>query len=123
MNFFAILLIGVALLFFYKMYRYAQDSPLRISSEFARELLKRKDVDVVLDVRTQLERDTFGFLPGSVIIPAADIKKVEQKYPDKNTKFLLYCNTGQRARKAAEALTQLGYKNVKYITGMYTSLF
>jgi rhodanese-related sulfurtransferase len=123
MKFFATFLIVAALMFFYKMYKYAQDSPLRISSEFARELLKKKDIDVVLDVRTQLERDVLGYLSGSVHVPAADIQKIEQKYQDKSTKFLLYCNTGQRARKAAEALTHLGYKNVKYITGMHTSLY
>ena len=36
--------------------------------------------------------------------------------------ILVYCNTGQRARRAAEVLRKLGYKNVYYIESSYTSL-
>lgn len=123
MKFFA--LIGFLLLayFFYKMYKYAVDSPLHITPEVAKHALKNGQVDVILDVRTKTERDLFGSFPGSVHIPSANIEEVSVKYPKKNTRFLLYCNTGQRARKAAESLQKLGYKYVSYISGMYTSLF
>lgn len=109
--------------FFYKMYKYAVDSPLHASPEAAKQQLKSGQVDVVLDVRTKPERDLFGSYPGSIHIPSANIDRVTSLYPNKNTRFLLYCNTGQRARKAAEALQQIGYKNVSYISGMYTSLY
>lgn len=109
--------------FFYKMHKYAVDSPLHIGPEVAKHMLKSGKVDVILDVRTKPERDLFGSYTGSVHIPSADIDRAATLYPNKNTQFLLYCNTGQRARKAAEALQKLGYKNISYISGMYTSLY
>jgi rhodanese-related sulfurtransferase len=104
-------------------YRYAIDSPYRISTEETRRRLAKKQFDVVLDVRTDLEVKTLGKYPGSVHIPAANINMiVPARYPDKLTRFLLYCNTGQRARAAADKLQALGYKNALYYTGSYKYL-
>jgi rhodanese-related sulfurtransferase len=41
---------------------------------------------------------------------------------DKNKTYLVYCNTGQRARRAVEVMNQNGFKNVSYIAGTYLSL-
>jgi phage shock protein E len=109
--------------FFFKMYKYAVDSPLHVSPEAAKSQITSGQVDVILDVRTKTERDLFGSYPGSVHVPSAAIDHVTSLYSNKNTRFLLYCNTGQRARKAAETLKKLGYNNVSYISGTHTSLF
>lgn len=118
---FFVLLVGIIVGY---AYYYAISSPLKISSADAKELIKRKRVDVILDVRTDVERKTLGFYPGSVHVPAGDLEtKFVPNHPDKNIQILAYCNTGQRARKAAEKLTGLGYKNVRYIVGSYTTLY
>jgi len=39
-----------------------------------------------------------------------------------NDKIIVYCNTGQRARNAAEKIYNLGFKNVKYIVEPYIFL-
>lgn len=103
---------------------YAYSSPYRISTERARDLLDKDQIDVILDVRTQVERDNLGFYPNSLHIPAAELEtKFVPYYPNKSTTtILIYCNTGQRARKAAEKLQSLGYKNAAYIVSSYRNL-
>lgn len=112
-----ILILGVSL------YKYAIDSPYRITAEEAKRRLSEKKVDLVLDVRTQMERDTLGLYPNSVHIPSADLDtKAAEAIPHKNTRILIYCNTGQRARLATEKLREMGYKNTFYISGPHISI-
>ena len=105
------------------LYWYAVSSKYLVSSEKANELIRNKQIDVVLDVRTSLERKTLGLYPGSVHIPGADLEtKVPATYPERATRFLVYCNTGQRARAAADTLHRLGYTNTVYIASSHRSL-
>lgn len=107
----------------YFMYRYAMDSPYRVSSEEAMRRLKHKEVDLVLDVRTGLERSMLGAYPGSVHIQSSDLKeRMPREYPNKTIRILAYCNSGQRARAATDTLHALGYENAVYIAGTYRSL-
>ena len=41
---------------------------------------------------------------------------------NKNKTIVVYCNTGQRARKASEEIKKLGFNKVFYIEGTYKSL-
>jgi rhodanese-related sulfurtransferase len=41
---------------------------------------------------------------------------------NKLDKILVYCNTGQRARRAVDIMREFGYKNVYYIEGTYKTL-
>jgi rhodanese-related sulfurtransferase len=117
------LLIIVLILSIVILYNYSISSPNRISSKIGKMLIKNNKIDVILDVRTKLERDTIGFYPNSVHIPSSDLEtEFVNKYPNKNIFVLAYCNTGQRARKAVEKLEKLGYMNVIYISGIYTEL-
>jgi rhodanese-related sulfurtransferase len=119
--------IGVSLavfigLFIY-LYRYAVISPYRISSEEAKQRIQHKQFDVLLDVRTDLERSTLGFYPQSVHIQSADLEqRVAQQFPEKNIRILAYCNTGHRARAATDKLHELGYKNALFISSSYKTL-
>lgn len=107
----------------YYGYVYAVDSPLRISSERAKYLINNSGFDLILDVRTDFERKTLGFYPGSVHIQSADIEKLmPSRYPDTKIRILAYCNTGHRARMATEKLHKLGYTNSVYISSNYGSL-
>ena len=116
----SIVLVGV---FAYFAYQYAVDSPFRISSEQGKQLLQTKQIDLVLDVRTDLERSTLGSYPGSVHIQSADLEKeMPTRYPDTNIRILAYCNTGHRARMATDKLHKLGYVNAKYISSHYALL-
>ena len=118
-----ILLLGLVLFFVRAAYLYATDSPYRISSQKAKQLLQSGKMDVILDVRTALERSSLGFYPGSVHIPSADLERMmPNRYPNKQTRILAYCNTGHRARMATDKLHALGYTNAVYISSNHTSL-
>lgn len=115
--------IGVGFALYY-LYRYAMDSPYRINAQEAKQLIQNKQVDLILDVRTDLELQTLGFYPGSVHIQSADLEKeMPKRYPDKNIRIIAYCNSGQRARVATEKLHKMGYNNAKYIATTYLSLY
>lgn len=97
------------------------DSPYRVSSEKAKEIIKKGAL--VLDVRTDFERNTLGYYPGSVQIQSSDLEqKMPSEYPDKNINIVIYCNSGQRARMATEKLHELGYTNTVYIASTYGTL-
>ncbi len=105
------------------LHRYANESPYKISSATAKQLLAANKFAGVLDVRTAAEREVLGYLSGSYHVPAIDLDVIiPQMFPDKNIHLLIYCNTGQRARRAAEKLQALGYKNTVYIVGSYREL-
>ena len=117
------LLLIVATTVFYLLYTYAVGSKWRISASEARQRLSRGEFDVVLDVRTGLERATLGSYPGSVHIPAADLERdMSARFPDKGLSILVYCNTGHRARRATDKLHALGYVNARYISSSHLSL-
>ena len=105
------------------LYRYAMESPYRITAEEAKRRIGDGDFDVILDVRTDVERATLGYYPNSVHIQSADLAdQMPAKYPNKLTRILAYCNSGQRARAATEKLHALGYRNSSYIVTTYVSL-
>ncbi len=107
----------------YQLYKIANDSPHRISSTEAKRRLSNHEFDLVLDVRTETERKTLGFFPKSLHMPRDRLEKeFSRAVPDKSTRILVYCNTGQRARLATDTLHQMGYTKTKYITGSHLSL-
>jgi len=104
-------------------YLYATDSPYRISAADAKRRIEKGDIDLIVDVRTSIERDTLGFYPGSVHIPSSELDKVmPSQYPNKQIRILAYCNTGHRARMATDKLQALGYQNAVYISSQYQGL-
>ena len=91
-----------------------------ISSAEAKRLIKEGKIKAVVDVRTAMEWRA-GHYPKALHIPVDKIsEKTTTELP--RTGLLVYCNTGQRARFAAEKLVELGFKDVYYIAGVYTSL-
>jgi rhodanese-related sulfurtransferase len=123
----ALLILGITLfvltLIGLWLYNYAMNSSLRISAGEARDRLAAEDFDIVLDVRTFPEVAVLGKYPGAVHIPAGDLLRLfPVDYPDRELRVLVYCNSGQRARKAAEVLRSLGYKKAVYVATPYPSL-
>ena len=91
-----------------------------VSSKEANKLIRAGKIKKVIDVRTIAEYRA-GHYKGAVHIPVNKInKKTTTELPKKG--LLVYCNTGQRARFAAEKLEDLGFEDVYYIAGHYSSI-
>ncbi len=101
---------------------YTFSSPLWISAEEAKKGIAEGKFPKILDVRTDMEYK-LGHYPEAVHIPIANLAlEAESKLPNKTSGILVYCNTGQRSRMAADTLKAKGYKDVRYISGPYLSL-
>lgn len=70
------------------------------------------DGAVLIDVRTLAEYNA-EHLDGALNI-AVDVitDKIEGEVPDKDTKIIVYCRSGNRSATAAQTLIDMGYKNV-----------
>jgi phage shock protein E len=91
-----------------------------VSSKEAKTMIRSGKIKKVIDVRTVAEYRA-GHYRGALHIPVNKInKKTTTELPKKG--LLVYCNTGQRARFAAEKLEELGFEDVYYIAGHYSSL-
>jgi phage shock protein E len=115
------ILLLLLIYFIMKLRQYARYSVFKISIDDAKKLLLDPKT-VVIDVRTVLERN-IGYYNNSIHIPASNIDNDLMKLNlDKKTNIIVYCNTGQRAKRAAEKIFKLGYCNVRYIIESYLSL-
>ena len=116
------LVIPVLAIFGYFLYKYAMGGAAYISAAEAKQKLANNEFDIVLDVRTNMEYN-LGHYPNAKHIPVTLLQeRAPNELPDRTARILVYCNTGQRSRKASEILMGLGYKNVRYIAGTYTTL-
>ncbi|WP_418921817.1 FAD-dependent oxidoreductase [Clostridium ganghwense] len=112
-------------------YSSAKD-PVNIAGYYAENILSGfseivlpRDIDsrdknyvVLLDVRTQLERDN-GYIEDSMFITLDKLRKHVNEL-DKSKEYWVYCQIGLRGYVAERILKQHGF-NVKNITGGYKS--
>lgn len=92
-----------------------------ISSEQAKNMLQNNKIRTVLDVRTNSEY-LLGNYPNSHNIPLQKLTTSRLKGIMKSLPILIYCNTGNRARRASELLKKMGYEHVYYIADTYKTL-
>ncbi len=89
-----------------------------ITAEEAKKIMDSGEEYMLLDVREQDEFDE-GHIAGSILIPYTEIEnKAEEMLPDKDKQILVYCRSGRRSKIAAEALSKLGYSNIKEFGGI-----
>jgi molybdopterin/thiamine biosynthesis adenylyltransferase/rhodanese-related sulfurtransferase len=90
---------------------------LEIDAPAARALLERDQDSVLVDVRGADEW-AGGYIPGAVLVPLSELaEKIGDAAPDRSKPVVLYCATGKRSLRAAEALTELGYGRAVSIAG------
>ncbi len=78
------------------------------------ELFKKTENAVLLDVREKDEYDK-GHVPGSVNLP---LSRIEDISIDPSSPVFVYCLSGGRSARAAQALRDLGYENVVDMGGI-----
>ena len=87
-----------------------------ISALEVRELRERGDEVVILDVREPNEWN-LGHVPSATLLPRGVIESnVEARVPRDKT-VVLYCSGGSRSALAADTMQQMGYANVRSLTG------
>jgi rhodanese-related sulfurtransferase len=92
----------------------------QISQKDAKNMMDNQDV-IILDVREQWEYDE-GHIPGAILLPVGTIDKASAAavIPEKDSIVLVYCRSGNRSKKASEALAELGYTNIYEFGGINT---
>jgi rhodanese-related sulfurtransferase len=81
---------------------------------------------ILVDVREPAEY-LKGHIPGAVLLPRGmiefDMHKVidqarkNRDLPQEDTEIVLYCGTGGRSALAARVVEEIGYRNVKSLSG------
>ena len=90
----------------------------QITPEEEKKIMDPGEEHIILDTREQDEFDE-GHIPKAILIPYTEIEnKAIEMIPDKDKLILVYCRSGRRSKIAAEALSKLGYTNVKEFGGI-----
>ena len=113
------LIMSVVIILLISVYLYARGGSQLITTVRARELIK--DGAIPIDIRTSFEYK-MGHAKGAIHIPLAKLTKEKMDTMDKKKVYIVYCNSGQRARVGAERMAGNGFSAVYYIAGTYTSL-
>jgi molybdopterin/thiamine biosynthesis adenylyltransferase/rhodanese-related sulfurtransferase len=87
----------------------------------ARESARLREQGAILvDVREQDEVEQ-GIIPGAVHIPRGYLEmRIEEAVRDHDTPVIVYCAGGVRSIFGAEALSELGYRDVASMAGGFT---
>ncbi len=88
-----------------------------IDSPAAAGLLDGADPPVFVDVR---ERDEWeeGHIPGAMHVPRGNLEsRIENAVPDRSSRVVLYCASGNRSAFAAKTLEELGYVDAVSLAG------
>ncbi len=98
---------------FLKMRSLKQYSPAEIA-----ERLKSKDGLILLDVRTDAERQS-GAIKGSLHIPVGSLRsRLKELEPHRQREIVCYCASGSRSVSAALLLKQNGFTAANLQGGM-----
>lgn len=91
------------------------------ADELAQQLSQQPDA-VLLDVR-EADEYAAGHVAGAEHLGKGVIERdIEARHPDLSTPLYLYCGGGYRSALAADALTQMGYRNVVSVNGGWRAL-
>lgn len=96
---------------------------VEITIEQANEMLNMFQIDYLIDVKEQDEYEHIHY-PGAHNVPLSllrnnlslkDVPNLKNIHAE--SKILLYCNSGNKSRNAANILLNQGYENIKFING------
>ena len=94
------------------------NSYTQISQNEAKEMMKKDDGHIIVDVRRQDEYDE-GHIPGAILIPNESIgTERPEELPDLDQIILVYCRSGRRSKGAAQKLFNMGYTHVYEFGGI-----
>lgn len=77
-----------------------------ITPQTAKELIN--DGHIILDVRFEEEKELYGFIADSELIPLNDIRHHIKRLASYKKPFVIYCRSGKRSKAAAVVLREHG---------------
>jgi molybdopterin/thiamine biosynthesis adenylyltransferase/rhodanese-related sulfurtransferase len=90
-----------------------------LSIDQVRAAVAGAEKPVLLDVREK-EEYREGHLPDAISVPRGFLEmQIEGKVDDKASPIIAYCQSGIRSLLAAKILTDMGYRDVRSMTGGY----
>lgn len=76
----------------------------------------------IFDVRSPVERDRLGYFPHSLPLSMENLEKGIPLDLPLTTHILVYSNGDDRAQRAAEQISRMGYPHVRYLQETYQAL-
>jgi rhodanese-related sulfurtransferase len=102
---------------FLKLVNEAKSRIRQIDIEQYKQMVASGEPHILIDTREDGEWNV-GHAKGAMHLGKGIIERdIETKVPDPQTKLVLYCGGGYRSALAADALQQMGYKNVISLDG------
>ena len=99
------------------------DNKLKIGIDQAKNMLKNKEFDHIIDVRP----DKSWIMSHHVDAIHIELSRLESILPNKilnkRNKILVYANSKEIAENAAILIKKLGYKKVKFIENKFNELY
>jgi rhodanese-related sulfurtransferase len=96
------------------------DAKKRVKETNAADVKRRMDAGekfVLVDVREDGEWSQ-GHIPGAVHLGKGVIERdIEKRFPESNTKMVLYCGGGFRSALSADSIQKMGYTSVESMDG------
>ncbi|MCL2842600.1 MAG: S-layer homology domain-containing protein [Oscillospiraceae bacterium] len=94
-------------------------APIRtITATEGRTMMQDGNPYVLIDVRTEDEFRTRR-IPGAILLPGTVLAdRIAAVAPDRNSRIILYCQSGRRSAAAATLLAELGYLNIYDMGGI-----
>ena len=90
----------------------------QITPKEAKEIMDTEKDFIVVDARTPEEFES-GHIKNAIVLQEENVQDLApQMFPSKDKLILVYCRSGNRSKKVAEALANLGYTNVKEFGGI-----
>jgi len=113
---FAMVVIGIIA---YNLYESTTLLPsLRVTPQEARA----RRYGRIYDVRSPVERDRLGYYPHSLPLSMENLEKGIPLDIPVATHILVYSNDDDRAQRAAEQISRMGYPHVRYLQETYQAL-
>jgi sulfur-carrier protein adenylyltransferase/sulfurtransferase len=86
-------------------------------AEQAHHLLSATKRPVVLDIRDRDDRNDVR-IPGAIGLLRTDLERlIESVAPDKERTLIVYCSTGRRSTSVCKTLREMGYSDVRSLSG------
>ena len=94
----------------------------QIDIEEYKRLLANGDAGQLVDVREESEFGTMH-AAGAVHLGKGVIERdIETRFPEKDTKLILYCGGGYRSALASDNIQKMGYRNVISLDGGWRAI-